>query len=128
MLFPASGITFDRWSVWVRLASYFDPFGTTRTVDTQFSLARRRGTRLIRMTRVHALMSTFLLNLHASFTTTVFHQFFRTIEAFASWMTYFLALVTALELNIADLTTVWNALVAELISHELFAAIAETSH
>ena len=73
-------------------------------------------------------MSTFLLNLHASFTTTVFHQFFRTIEAFASWVTYFLALVTALELNIADLTTVWNALVAELISHELFAAIAETSH
>ena len=128
MLFPASGITFDRWSVWVRLASYFDPFGTTRTVDTQFSLAWRRRTRLIRMTRAHALMATFLLNLHASFTTTVFHKFFRTIEAFASWVTYFLALVTALELNIADLTTVWNALVAELISHELFAAIAETSH
>ena len=73
-------------------------------------------------------MATFLLNLHAAFTATVFHQFFQTIEAFASRVTYFLALVTARELNIADFTTVWNALVAELIGHELFAAIAQTSH
>ena len=39
-------------------------------------------------------------------------------------MAYFLALVTTLEFNIADLAAVWNALVAELICHELFPAIA----
>ena len=124
MLLPASGITFDWWSVGIRLASHFNPFGTTSTVDTQFSLARRRRTRLIRVTRVHALMATFWFDLHAALTTTIFHQFFKTVEAFSGWMTYFLALVTTLEFNIADLAAVWNALVAELIGHELFTAIA----
>ena len=124
MLLPAAGITFDGWSVWVRLASYFNPFGTTSTVDTQFSLTWRRRTRLIRMTGIHALMATLWFDLHATFSTTIFHEFFETVEASASRVTNFLALVAALELNLADLTTVWSALMAEDISHELFATIA----
>ena len=124
MLLPATGITFDRWAVGIGLASYFNPFGTTSTVYTQFSLTWRCRTRLIRMTRVHALMATFWFYLHATLSTTIFHQFFETIEAFSGLMTDFLTLVTTIELNITDLTTVWNALVAENISHELFATIA----
>lgn len=76
------------------------------------------------MTRVHALVATFWFDLQAAFTATIFHKIFQTVKAFSRWMTYFFALVTTLEFNIADLTTVWSAFVAEDISHELFTAIA----
>jgi alpha-ketoglutarate-dependent taurine dioxygenase len=80
------------------------------------------------MTTVHALMATFWFDLHATLSATIFHEFFDAVEATTSRMTYFLALVAALELILADLATVWRALVAENVGHELFAAIAKTSH
>ena len=126
LLFPATCITLNRWSVWIRLASDFDPFGIASTVDSKFGLAWRIWTRLIWMTISHALVSALLPNLHASLATTILVELFNAIEAFTSRMANASALMTTRQGCITDLTTVRSASVTKFASKELFTTVAES--
>ena len=71
LLLPAASIALYWWPVWIRLASDFDPLCIASTVDSKFGLAWRIWTRLRWMTICHALVTTFLPNLHASLATSI---------------------------------------------------------
>lgn len=80
------------------------------------------------MTRLHTLVTAFWLDLQAAFTASILHKIFNVVKAASGLVTYFFANVPTLELCLADLAAIRCPLVAEYISHELFAAIAEASH
>lgn len=80
------------------------------------------------MARVHALVATFRLDFQAALTTAAFHELIDRVVAFADRMADFLALVAALKESLANLAAVWDAFVAEHVSHEFLATVAHPSH
>ena len=124
LLFPASSITFDGRSIWIRLADNFDPLLAACAVNAQLRFTGRSWARPVRMARSHTFVTALRSYLHALFATAILHKLFHRVEAFARFVTNLNALVTTGQIYTANLAAVWCRLVAENISEELFTTVA----